>query len=109
LLQGCPQIDSFHISIIEQDVFLPTAFSPNGDGNNDMFRVTARKLVTLQEFKVMNRWGQLIFETKDISKGWDGTFKGKIVPAGIYNWTIRTKDALNDKKHEFTGSINVLR
>ncbi|MEN9978112.1 MAG: hypothetical protein RLZZ569_737, partial [Bacteroidota bacterium] len=39
----------------------------------------------------------------------DGTYKGKIVPAGIYNWTIRTKDALNDKKYEFTGSITVLR
>jgi len=101
LLQGCPQIDSFHISVIEQDAFIPSAFTPNGDGVNDMFRVTARKMVTLQEFKVMNRWGQQVFETRDISKGWDGTFKGQPQDSGIYYYMIKVASP--------TGKIQFLR
>ena len=101
LLQGCPQIDSFHISVIEQDAFIPSAFTPNGDGVNDMFRVTARKMVTLQEFKVMNRWGQQVFETRDISKGWDGNFKGQPQDSGIYYYMIKIASP--------TGKIQFLR
>ena len=108
LLQGCPQIDSFHISVIEQDVFIPSAFTPNGDGVNDMFRVTARKMVTLQEFKVMNRWGQQIFETRDISKGWDGTFKGQPQDSGIYYYMIKVASPTG-KIQFLKGDITLIR
>jgi gliding motility-associated-like protein len=108
LLQGCPQIDSFHITVIEQDVFIPSAFTPNGDGYNDIFHVTARKLVTLQEFKIMNRWGQQIFETRDISKGWDGTFKGKDQDTGVYYYMIKVATP-SGKTQFLKGDIILIR
>jgi gliding motility-associated-like protein len=108
LLQGCPQTDSFHVTVIEQDVFIPSAFTPNGDGYNDVFHVTARKLVTLQEFKIMNRWGQQIFETRDISKGWDGTFKGKMQDAGVYYYMIKVATP-SGKTQFLKGDITLIR
>jgi gliding motility-associated-like protein len=108
LLQGCPQIDSFHVTVVEQDVFVPSAFSPNGDGINDIFHVTARKLITLQEFKIMNRWGQQIFETRDISKGWDGNFKGKMQDPGVYYYMIKVASPTG-KTQFLKGDITLIR
>lgn len=108
LLQGCPQIDSFHVTVVEQDVFVPSAFSPNGDGVNDIFHVTARKLITLQEFKIMNRWGQQIFETRDISKGWDGNFKGKMQDPGVYYYMIKVASPTG-KTQFLKGDITLIR
>jgi len=56
---------------------VPNAFTPNGDGLNDEFRIMNAGILELMEFKIYNRWGELVFETNDITKGWDGTFKGK--------------------------------
>lgn len=108
LLQGCPQTDSFHVTVVEQDVFVPSAFSPNGDGVNDIFHVTARKLITLQEFKIMNRWGQQIFETRDISKGWDGNFKGKMQDPGVYYYMIKVASPTG-KTQFLKGDITLIR
>ena len=108
LLQGCPQTDSFRVTVIEQDVFVPSAFSPNGDGINDIFHVTARKLITLQEFKIMNRWGQQIFETRDISKGWDGNFKGKMQDPGVYYYMIKVASPTG-KTQVLKGDITLIR
>jgi gliding motility-associated-like protein len=108
LLQGCPQTDSFRVTVIEQDVFVPSAFSPNGDGINDIFHVTARKLITLQEFKIMNRWGQQIFETRDISKGWDGNFKGKMQDPGVYYYMIKVASPTG-KTQFLKGDITLIR
>lgn len=89
--QGCPQRDSVRVNVIEKDVWVPSVFSPNGDGKNDIFKVlTGRmKLVRLQEFKVYNRWGVELFSTKDINDGWDGTFKGKPQDSDVYFYQIR--------------------
>jgi gliding motility-associated-like protein len=56
---------------------MPTAFSPNGDGVNDIFRSRFNCNVSAFEFMIFNKWGQKIFETKDVNKGWDGTYNGK--------------------------------
>lgn len=70
-------------------MFVPNAFSPNGDGLNDVFRVTARKLIQVQEFRIYNRWGQEVFFTKDISTGWNGTYKGVKQDPGVYYYMMR--------------------
>ncbi len=89
-LQGCPQKDSVTITVIEKDVWLPNAFTPNGDGKNDIFKIIMNgKLVQVQEFRIFNRWGQEIFYTKDIRQGWDGNFKGKPQNPDVYNYLIR--------------------
>jgi gliding motility-associated-like protein len=108
LLQGCPQQDSVHIKVIQQDVVLPNAFSPNGDGNNDIFRVTARKFINVQEFKIFNRWGNEIFSTGDIRKGWDGTYKGIAQDPGVYQYLVRVAYP-NGKTQFLKGDVTLVR
>lgn len=87
---GCRNLDSVHINIDYRDnLFVPSAFSPNGDGKNDVFRVTNLTFQKLQEFRVFNRWGQEIFSTTDAKKGWDGTWKGVPQDMGTYQYIIK--------------------
>jgi gliding motility-associated-like protein len=68
---------------------MPTAFTPNGDGINDIYRIPPRTNLILQEFDVFNRWGDRVFTTQNISTGWDGTWKGIKQDVGIYFYFIR--------------------
>jgi gliding motility-associated-like protein len=70
------------------DIQVPDAFSPNGDGNNDRLYPFLIGIVELKYFRVYNRWGNLVFETKNSnpSLGWDGTFKGQLQPAETFIW-----------------------
>lgn len=74
------------------DVFIPSAFTPNGDGKNDIFRVIAHA-VKSAEFRVYNRWGQLVFNTNDIYKGWDGNVGKAAQPSDVYVYTLRMEKA----------------
>ncbi|MBL0183239.1 MAG: gliding motility-associated C-terminal domain-containing protein [Chitinophagaceae bacterium] len=67
-------------------LFVPGAFTPNGDFKNDLFKPTLFGTVQRYEFIVYNRYGETVFETKDIMKGWDGAYKGKQQNAGVYVW-----------------------
>ncbi|WKZ74794.1 MAG: gliding motility-associated C-terminal domain-containing protein [Vicingaceae bacterium] len=67
---------------------LPTAFSPNADGENDVFRVLGTKYVQSIELRVYNRWGQQVFYSNQKEIGWDGTFKGQPAPTGVYAYTL---------------------
>ncbi|MCE7063960.1 gliding motility-associated C-terminal domain-containing protein [Dyadobacter sp. CY326] len=67
---------------------VPTAFSPNGDGKNEVLIPVVNEISSLSYFKIYNRWGQLVFFTKELNKGWDGTFKGEAVVSGAYVWAI---------------------
>lgn len=108
---GCSDTTLFKVPVKpEVLIYAPNAFTPDGDEFNQSWSVVMEGIdVFVFDLLIYNRWGEVIWESHDVNAAWDGTYKGKIVPAGIYNWTIRTKDALNDKKYEFTGSINVLR
>ncbi len=87
---GCRNIDSVKINIDYRDnLFVPTAFSPNGDGKNDEFRISNITFQKLQEFRVFNRWGQEIFSTTDPKKGWNGSWKGVPQDMGVYQYHIR--------------------
>jgi gliding motility-associated-like protein len=68
---------------------LPSAFTPNGDGKNDVFRLLCNKYQKLVDFRVFNRWGQVVYEnTNDPSKGWDGSFNGQPQDMGVYFYSI---------------------
>ncbi len=87
---GCRNLDSVRISIDYRDnLFVPTAFTPNGDGKNDIFRVSNLTFQQLQEFRVFNRWGQELFRTNDPKTGWDGTWRGVQQDMGSYQYLIR--------------------
>ena len=72
---------------ITSDLFVPNAWTPNGDGNNDRLFPLTLNVKTLNYFRVFNRWGQLMFETNVIGNGWDGIFNGKPMVMDVYTWT----------------------
>ncbi len=86
---GCKGTDS--ILVIEKQclsgMFLPNAFTPNKDGRNDLFRAKAYGPLVSFELNVYNRYGQLVFSTKDSNRGWDGTLGGAPAEMGNYAWT----------------------
>lgn len=89
----------------EATFFIPTAFSPNGDGLNDTFFVKGISIESIH-IRIYNRWGQLIFQTTDLYEGWDGTYKGKACPIDAYSCVITGRR--KDKKyisHSFTISL----
>ena len=75
---------------------MPNAFTPDGNGKNDLFRIPPKTTMTLSVFSVYDRWGNRVFRTRDIVKGWDGTVNGMPVPAGTYVYIITGQD-LNGK------------
>ncbi len=88
---------------------VPTAFTPNGDGLNDFFgplnALAAENLV----FRIYNRWGVLLYESKDWTKPWDGTFNGITQPAGNYIWTLNYRDLVNGREVSRKGSFILIR
>jgi gliding motility-associated-like protein len=66
------------------DIYVPSAFTPNGDGKNDVVMPVAVSIAQLQYFRIFNRWGQLVFSTSQNGKGWDGMYNGVQQPAGTY-------------------------
>jgi gliding motility-associated-like protein len=90
-----------------KDLYIPSAFSPNGDEENDVWKIESPciKEITLM---IYNRWGEKLFETTDLNKGWDGTYKGQPVEIGVYSFIAiyRTIDGL---LHEVRGGITLIR
>jgi gliding motility-associated-like protein len=87
-VNGCTASDYIDVIVyrLAADMYVPKAFTPNGDGNNDVFRPILLGMKELRLFRVYNRFGQLLFETKQIGKGWDGTFKGRGQDPATYVW-----------------------
>jgi gliding motility-associated-like protein len=87
--RGCIATDTVLVEVNEKcgDIFVPSGFTPNNDGTNDILRVRGNCIKEL-DFKVFDRWGELVFQTSDQTIGWDGTFKGKPALAGVYVYYI---------------------
>lgn len=88
-------------------VYVPTAFTPNGDGLNDRFRATVRCKLTNFNLRVFNRWGELVFETNNPDDGWDGSYKGVLQPVGVYVYFIEYTGYEGEELHKFSASGNV--
>lgn len=91
----------------EANIFIPNAFSPNGDGRNDVLYVRSNIIDDI-EFAVYNRWGQKVFETKDKTKGWDGTFKGKTLSPDVYGYYLKAK-CFNGDEFFKKGNVTLLK
>ncbi|MDD2386798.1 MAG: gliding motility-associated C-terminal domain-containing protein [Bacteroidales bacterium] len=91
-------------------VYVPNAFTPNGDGNNDYFKpYYPLALVTELYFAVYDRWGNAIFETTDInSSGWDGTYKGESLATDVYVFWLKAR-CLNGEVYNHKGNVTLLR
>jgi gliding motility-associated-like protein len=88
--------------------YIPNAFTPNGDGLNDVFRIPSSNMYKLIKLTVYNRFGQKIFETTDKAKGWNGTYKNKIQAADGYVYLIMM-ETLNGKKVKAYGTVMLIR
>ncbi|MBA3706296.1 MAG: gliding motility-associated C-terminal domain-containing protein, partial [Bacteroidetes bacterium] len=86
---------------------VPSGFTPNGDGENDIFYVYGGPFKTL-DLKIYNNWGELIFQSDKQSLGWDGKRKGIDQAVGVYVWTVVgvTED---DEKYELSGDVTLIR
>ena len=107
---GCTDSDSVLVSIETKDILpprLPNAFSPNGDGVNDVFYVRGGPFETI-DLKVYNGWGELIFETTDPEFGWDGTRDGTPAINGVYVYTVQATST-DGREHDRTGKITLIR
>jgi gliding motility-associated-like protein len=76
---GCFAEDDINVKVFKTgpDIFVPSGFTPNGDGHNDVIRPILVGIKQLQYFRIYNRWGQLVFSTSESGKGWDGTISGQ--------------------------------
>lgn len=88
-------------------LFIPNAFSPNGDGNNDVYQVFSQGVKDFS-LNIFNRWGEKIFESTNILETWDGSYKGNMQPPGTYVYYVDIK-YLNGKKVNENGSITLIR
>ncbi|MEN8928900.1 MAG: PKD domain-containing protein [Flavobacteriales bacterium] len=93
-------------------LYLPTSFTPNNDGLNDVFGVTGEKIDPVDfRFLIFDRWGQLRFETTDVTNGWNGQHNnaGDELPEGLYVWRIVAKDGNTGEIREYIGHVTLLR
>jgi gliding motility-associated-like protein len=91
------------------DISMPTAFSPNGDNNNDVFRPMGSALNARDfDMSIWNRWGQEVYRSTDPNMGWDGTMRGQQAQTGVYAYVITYKNMFNESKI-LKGNLTLLR
>lgn len=100
-------VEAFTNGCIDKDTYIPNTFTPNGDGENDVLYVRGIK-VTETYFAVYNRWGELVFETNDKNKGWDGKYKGKLSESGVFGWYLKVK-CVNGQESFKKGNVTLVR
>ncbi len=109
---GCT--DSTHGKFIQVDgvylLYMPNAFTPNDDGINDCFAPLGND-IELEDFtlSIFDRWGELLYQSSNLDNCWDGTYKGKLVPNGVYVWKLRAKEKYSTIVHKDWGNVTVTK
>lgn len=107
--EGCFATDDIHVRFMTgPEIYIPTGFSPNGDGQNDVFRPLPVGILKTDFFRVFDRWGRLMYASTEYMKGWDGTVKGNQASIGTYVWVIQGQD-INGKTLLYKGTVTLLR
>ncbi|MFT5859790.1 MAG: gliding motility-associated-like protein [Flavobacteriaceae bacterium] len=108
---GC--LDTAFLDVIvysEILIYAPNAFTPDGDEHNQNWFVHMEGIDIYDfELQLFNRWGELVWESHDISVGWDGTYNGNCAQVGTYTWVVHAKDLFNDERHVFNGHVTLLK
>lgn len=107
---GCTSTLTIDKTERNPNVFIPNAFSPNGDGVNDEFKAVADCDVTYS-IQIFNQWGAIVFSTNDVNEGWDGNFEGEPVPDGKYSYVVFWAAEINGVliERNIRGSLNIYR
>lgn len=104
-----PKTDIYNVCIIESyTVDVPSAFTPNGDGENDIVFAQGHGIESLVYFRIYNRWGELVFEGNNINQGWDGTYKGEAQDMETFVYQVKVK-FFNGKFGEKGGEVTIIR
>lgn len=104
-IDGCIAEDDIEVRVINKQLVVPNAFSPNNDGINDTWNITLLESFINSKIEVFNRYGQLVYTSKGYNKPWDGKLNGKPLPIGTYYYII---DPQNGVKREI-GNVTILR
>jgi gliding motility-associated-like protein len=106
---GCTDVETLVISVLSEPslIIIPNVFTPNGDGNNDLFLITSERIESYR-LQLFNRWGNLIVESVDPSKGWDGQINGEPASEGTYFYQLEAIGS-DLKEYTKTGFFDLLR
>ncbi len=106
--EGCVETDSVHVELIRK-IFIPSGFTPNGDGTNDTWHFGHTEYYPDIVVQVFDRWGQRVFYSRgyDRAKEWDGTYNGKDLPSGTYYYVVRLNDV--NGSPPLTGPVTIIR
>ena len=107
---GCRAEGNISIDFLcdENGIYIPNAFTPNGDGKNDEFLIRGYGIKEITVFRVFSRWGELMFETTNAEEGWDGTFKGEPQFPAVYVYYVEGL-CTNDQKIVKQGNVTLIR
>ncbi len=108
---GCSSMDTVIVRVTLEcgDIFIPTAFSPNNDGHNDVFRVRfPLQCIKTMQMTIYNRWGQKVFTTEDPSEVWDGTVNDKLADPAVFFYIINV-EMTSDKFNVFQGNVSLVK
>jgi gliding motility-associated-like protein len=103
---GCIGDDDVTVTVLDVELEIPTGFTPDGDGANDLFTITNSVNYPEIRVEIYNQWGNLIFESDGYLEAWDGTYDGQAMPTGSYYYVVDLKD---DVTEPFTGIITIIR
>ena len=109
---GCVDSTTIVIQVKEEEIYyVPNTFTPDGDEFNQMFKPIMTSGIDPHDYNmtIFNRWGETIFESNNFEIGWDGTFNGKLVQDGTYNWKIEFKTTTSDERKMLSGHVNLIR
>jgi gliding motility-associated-like protein len=90
---GCKATAGIKVGVFS-NLYMPNAFTPNGDGKNDVYRIPPSTQLTINRFSVYNRWGQRVFTTANKSEAWDGKVGGQPQEPGTYIWEVQYQDMI---------------
>jgi gliding motility-associated-like protein len=107
---NCISADTITLKICPPNIFVPNAFTPDNDSTNDVFLIYGSD-ISEAELKIFNRWGECVFETKDLKQGWNGKFKNHLCPVDRYVWILRYKGkrAPQAQVKQISGTVNLIR
>lgn len=106
---GCEGNDSIYVRVVNQAaIFVPSGFTPNGDGRNDVLKPITVGFRNINYFRVFNRWGQQVFYTTRIGEGWNGTFSGRDADIGTYFWVLSLTNRFGTEETQ-KGDATLLR
>ncbi|MBL4704379.1 MAG: gliding motility-associated C-terminal domain-containing protein, partial [Flavobacteriales bacterium] len=108
---GCSDTICYDVKIVDDvHVFIPNAFSPDGDGLNDVFvPILSQPEISNYQFIIFDRWGQELFSSERMGEGWDGTQQGDALPIGVYVWMIRFRKDWNYEYKDLKGHVTIIR